>query len=294
MAESQGREIAVRANRAVILATGGYEYDQKALQNNIKGYPIYATGSPGNQGDGLRMAQKVGAALWHMNGVSCSLGIKVPDFETAFPGMISAPGYILIDKRGRRFMNEKAVESHAGLLAVDHYDTHALEFPRIPCYAIFDERARLAGPISRLAGLGAAGRAYRWSKDNGAEIKKGWIIQASTLADLAGKLRMEAAILEETVAKWNADVRNGRDTLFNRPITPGPEERPAYKDFVSSVLSAPIDTPPYYGLALYPCLINTQGGPKRNAKAQVLDPFDQPIPRLYIPPDNIRDRLGGL
>ncbi|MCJ7596088.1 MAG: FAD-binding protein, partial [Desulfobacterales bacterium] len=143
IAEHKGMEIAIRANRGVILTTGGYEYDQKALQNNIKGYPIYAAGNPGNKGDGVRMAQKVGAALWHMNGVSCSLGIKVPDFEAAFPGMISAPGHILVDKKGRRFVNEKAIESHAGLLAVDHYDTHTLDYPRIPCYAIFDETARL-------------------------------------------------------------------------------------------------------------------------------------------------------
>ena len=92
---------------------------------------------------------------------------------------------------------------------------------------------------------------------------------------------MDPATLEETVGRWNVDVKEGRDSQFNRPIRSAPEERPAYKDFVSSVLSAPIDTPPYYGLELYPCLLNTQGGPRRNARAQVLDPYDQPIPRLY-------------
>ncbi|MBU2498997.1 MAG: FAD-binding protein [Proteobacteria bacterium] len=281
IAENEGRKIAIRANRAVILTTGGYEYDKKALQNNIKGYPIYAAGNPGNRGDGIRMAQKVGAALWHMNGVSCGLGIKVPDFKAAFSTIIGAPGHILVDKKGRRFLDERGIESHAGLFAVDHYDAHALEFPRIPCYAIFDETARLTGPISRVAGLGAAGQEHKWSKDNRIEIEKGWIIKGSSPAELAEKLRMDPATLEETVGRWNADVKEGRDSQFNRPIRSAPEERPAYKDFVSSVLSAPIDTPPYYGLELYPCLLNTQGGPRRNARAQVLDPYDQPIPRLY-------------
>ena len=78
IARSKGREIAVRADRAVVLTTGGYEYDASALRNSVKGYPIYALGSPGNTGDGVRMAQQVGAGLWHMNGVSCPLGVKSP------------------------------------------------------------------------------------------------------------------------------------------------------------------------------------------------------------------------
>ena len=281
VAESEGREIAIRANRAVILTTGGYEYDRKTLQNHVKGFPICASGNPGNTGDGIRMAQKVGAALWHMNGVSCGLGIKVPDLQAGFQAQIAAPGHIIVDKNGRRFMNERGIESHSGLLAVDHYDAHALEFPRIPCYAIFDETARLGGPISRLTGLGAAGQKYTWSKDNSIEIEKSWIIKGSTIAELAEKLNITAKTLEETVSRWNKDVKNDKDTQFNRPMRSQGEERPAYNDFVPYALSAPIETPPFYGLELYPCLANTQGGPRRNAAAQIMDPFGKPIPRLY-------------
>jgi succinate dehydrogenase/fumarate reductase flavoprotein subunit len=279
--ESEGREIAIRANRAVILTTGGYEYDLKTLQNHVKGYPMYASGPPGNTGDGIRMAQKVGAALWHMNGVSCGLGVKVPDFEAAFLVRIGAPGHIFADRKGRRFVNERGIEAHAGLLAVDHYDAHTLEYPRIPCYAIFDENARLTGPISQIAGLGTAGQKYTWSRDNSVEIEKGWIIKGRSLTELAEKLNMEPSTLEETVSRWNEDVKNDKDTQFNRPIRSQGEARPAYKDFVPHVLSATIETPPFYGLELYPCLINTQGGPRRNAAAQVLDAFGKPIPRLY-------------
>ena len=35
------------------------------------------------------------------------------------------------------------------------------------------------------------------------------------------------------------------------------------------------------GLKLYPTMVNTQGGPKRNSKCEVVDPFSKPIPRLY-------------
>jgi len=281
MAQAEGQKVAIRANSGVVLCTGGYEYDRSTLQNHVKGFPIYAAGNPGNRGDGIRMAQKAGAGLWHMNGVSAGLGLKVPEFEACFPMVIDAPGHILVDREGRRFMNERGMEAHSGLLAVDHYDTQSLKYPRIPCYAIFDDTARMRGPISRIAELGSAGRQYTWSKDNSAEIQKGWIIRGGTLAELAKSLSMAPAVLEETVGQWNRDVKNNRDPLHNRPILSPQKERPEYKDFVQHVLSAAIDQPPFYAIELYPCLLNTQGGPRRNEAAQVLDPFGRPIPRLY-------------
>jgi predicted oxidoreductase len=39
--------------------------------------------------------------------------------------------------------------------------------------------------------------------------------------------------------------------------------------------------PPYYAVALYPVLLNTQGGPRRNARAEILDVHDRPIPGLF-------------
>lgn len=43
----------------------------------------------------------------------------------------------------------------------------------------------------------------------------------------------------------------------------------------------PIARPPFYAIAVWPCLINTQGGPRRNSQAQVLDAYGNPINRLY-------------
>ena len=38
----------------------------------------------------------------------------------------------------------------------------------------------------------------------------------------------------------------------------------------------------YYAIEAYPALLNTQGGPKRDVKARVMDVFDRPVPRLYV------------
>ncbi|MDR3435729.1 FAD-binding protein, partial [Telmatospirillum sp.] len=191
------------------------------------------------------------------------------------------PGFIFVDRDARRFRNEKSIESHAGLLAVDFYDTAELKYPRIPCYAIFDEDARTKGPITALAGEGYAGKRYTWSVDNSAEIQKEWIKKGATLAELAGQLKIDAATLEATLAKWNEDIKQGEDTLFHRPIKAPATEGIAYQDRSRPVWAAPIEKAPFYALELYPTLLNTQGGPRRNIKGQILDAFDQPIPRLY-------------
>jgi succinate dehydrogenase/fumarate reductase flavoprotein subunit len=281
IAESQGKEISILAKRGVVLTTGGYEYDQEMLQNSMKGYPIYALGCPGNTGDGVRMAQKVGAGLWHMNGASCPLGIKVPGVDAGIIFMISSPGYIYVDKRGLRFTNERSIEAHAGLLAVDVFDLHSLDYPRIPCYVIFDETTRSSGPISVLAGMGYVSKQYKWSRDNSAEIEKGVILKGDTVADLAAKIKVDSPALEGTLNKWNEDMKRGEDTQFHRPLRDPAKEGPAYKELATAVWSAPIEKPPFYALPLYPTLLNTQGGPRRNTKARVLDAFGQPIPRLY-------------
>ncbi len=268
IAEAEGKEISIKAKRAVILTTGGYEADIGMLQNHVKGFPIHSLGHPGNTGDGIRMAQKVGAGLWHMNGVSCALGIKVPGFESAFGILMGRPEHIFVDKGGKRFVNEVEIENHAGLLAVDFYDAQSLEYPRIPCYAIFDEEVRNRGRITKMAGLGAAGVEHEWSKDNSVEIEKGWIKKGETLKSLAESIHVDPVALERTISKWNQDVDRGEDTDFGREIA-------------ADDGSMRIETAPFYAVELYPCLINTQGGPRRNGKAQVLDAFGDPIPRLY-------------
>jgi succinate dehydrogenase/fumarate reductase flavoprotein subunit len=268
IARSRDREISIQARRGVILTTGGYEFDQRTLLNSVKGNPIHALGHPGNRGDGVRMAQKAGAGLWHMNGVSCAFGIKVPEFESALLIAVGAAGQILVDRAGKRFVNEGAIERHAGLLAVDIFDSHSLAYPRIPCYLIFDEATRKRGPISRTAGLGSAGIQHAWSRDNSVEIRNGWIIRDETLAGLARKLGMDAKALQHTVDLWNTGVRTGRDPHYGR-------QHP------TDLLTATIETGPFHALELYPCLLNTQGGPKRNEKAEVTDPFGTPIPGLY-------------
>ena len=59
-ARSKGEHINVKASRAVIMALGGFEFDEEMKLNYLKVYPAYFAGSPANTGDGVRMVQEVG------------------------------------------------------------------------------------------------------------------------------------------------------------------------------------------------------------------------------------------
>ncbi len=259
----EGKEKAVKAQKAVILTCGGFEYDEWMKMNYLKGYPYYSFGSPGNTGDGIRMAQRVGADLWHMSGVSTPLGFKAPEFEAAFLVRPPSNRYIFVDQEGRRFASEFA-DVHAYNFIVDLFDPHALRFPRIPCFLIFDDTARRAGAVC-MSGIGYNRGRYAWSKDNHEEIRRGWIVGDDTVGGLAEKIEVDPGILDKTISKFNQDCALGQDREFRRP----PDKLAA------------IGPGPYFAMKLWPCLLNTQGGPRRNEKAQVLYPDGRPVPRLY-------------
>lgn len=255
-------KVLVKAKRGVILTCGGFQGNQE-MQAQYIGFRFSATGASANSGDGITMAQELGADLWHMNGVSCIVGYKVPDIEPAFIQRMFSPGYIYVDQNGQRFLDETGTDAHAMHFSFCHLDFHSLSYPRCPAYTVFDENTRAYAPIA--ANSGWTSNYYLWSKSNLDEIEKGWIKSAQTVEDLAPQIGVSDRALKETLAKYNAACAAGYDAEFNRlPTT-----------------LKPIEKPPFYAIATWPALLNTQGGPKRNALGQVLDVGGKPIKRLY-------------
>jgi succinate dehydrogenase/fumarate reductase flavoprotein subunit len=260
-----GEEVAFHASRGVVLACGGFEQDQEMILNHLKAYPIYFYGSPANTGDGIRLAQAVGAELWHMNQM---IGRAVGHFvhpdgrELSFNISLNPPGYAIVDKYGRRFANEylQAISKPNFYYELLHYDADLLEHPRIPAYWIFDSRRIEARALS-----GGSYGHYAWSRDNRAEIDMGWIREADSVEDAAraaGCLDPEAAA--RTIADYNLACASGEDSLG----------RPA-----NSLI--PIDEPPFYCVPVYPGGATTNGGPRRDAKARIVNPYREPIPGLF-------------
>jgi succinate dehydrogenase/fumarate reductase flavoprotein subunit len=76
---------------------------------------------------------------------------------------------------------------------------------------------------------------------------------------------MDTALLAASIEKYNADCAAGHDTEFGRDVD----------------TLGPVSKPPFYALPLYPGGPNTTGGLRANARREVLDWDDKPIPRLY-------------
>jgi len=158
IAEGDGAEISFKAKMAVILACGGYENNPEMLGYfNFPGIRIYPWGTPGNTGDGIKMASEAGAQLWHMICQEWALiGLKAPSElygnGFTFGSLFAMPGaYLYINKYGKRFMNESIDICHRKEeLELTHFDQERVEYPNIPSYIIFDEALRkkgLSGPL---------------------------------------------------------------------------------------------------------------------------------------------------
>jgi succinate dehydrogenase/fumarate reductase flavoprotein subunit len=268
VAESKGEKVYVKAKKAVVLCTGGFENNQDMIRDYL-GMPCgYPKGSPYNTGDGIRMAMAIGADLWHMdNQAGPDFNFKIPDKDWAFGYAFSPPGngWIWIAKDATRFTNETYFTKHGKI------PFHGIYIPvptPLPVHCVFDETMRKSGPLyppDYFFCWWAMIEKYQWSADNSAEIEKGWIVKADTLKQLAGKIGKDPDTLQKTVNNWNKSCAAGRDSEFGR----------------TSAKMAPINTPPFYAAEFVPAFTNTQGGPRRNEKAQVLDTNRKPIPRLY-------------
>jgi succinate dehydrogenase/fumarate reductase flavoprotein subunit len=262
-ANQAGRRIRIGAKRAVILTTGGFEYNEEMKREYLAGYPIYAYGHRGNTGDGIKLSQDVGAGLWHMKSVAAPMGFKFPEYESAFIMRMPADGYIIVDQDGRRFCNETGLEHYSMWMAVTTFDMEALRYSRIPSYLIFDERTKQSGPITSI-GHGA-NRGYEWSSYNQIEIDRGWISSGKDAHELAHRLGIRDKVrLNATINTYREACHHGRDDEFGR----SPQTLIEFQDAL-------------YGLPLWPCLLNTQGGPKRNSRGQILNVWGKPIKRLY-------------
>ncbi len=278
--EIDGKKQAIKARKGVVLATGGFEFDDEMLANHTMGKDFHRLGNPGNTGDGIRMAMAAGSGLWHMSALSCPLGLVVPGLKTQLQINMLAPSHIYVDQDGKRFMNEK-MDNHVCIYGVNMLDGIKHRYPRIPCYVVFDEEARQKGPIvgGATSGYAINREGYQWSKDNSVEIEKGVIVTAPTLEELAAKINVPPDNLVQTVKRWNEIISAGADVDFGRSIERKGKVVMEGRD--APLVSKPLGAGPYYAAALYPALLNTQGGPRRNKNAQVLDPFGKPIPRLY-------------
>lgn len=107
---------------------------------------------------------------------------------------------------------------------------------------------------------------YEWSEDNLKEVELGILERADSIEELARRMGVPEANLRETLDRWNALCASGEPDEHGRP-----------RDTRRPVVKAPF----YFG-EMWPVVSNTQGGIAHDVAQRVLNPFGEPIPRLYV------------
>lgn len=256
----------IRARGGVVLATGGFAADPRMVRDYLRVEDHVLWGSPASTGDGHRMAQAVGADLWHMDNMMTITGVRGDDDHGHYLALWNADNYLWVADDGRRFVDEAADPKHGHINRGGAYEL----FPLRPFHLVFDEQMRTAGPLSPTPDVLPVGwnllmNGTRWSLDNSEEIEKGWIRRADSIADLAVLVGVDPATLERTVELYNAACAAGRDDHFGR----APET-------LGAVTQAP-----FYVLTVSPLLGWSNGGPRRDGRARVLDTRGAAIDGLY-------------
>ena len=280
LAEGPGGSTTIMSKRGVVLACGGFEGDERMKQEYWQARPVPSAAYRANTGDGIRMAQDLGAALWHMWHYHGSYGFKHPDPSYPFairtkrvPDWLPGVGppddvlmpWILLDRSGRRFMNEyEPYLQDTGARPFDRYLPERQEFAALPAWLIADETGRQAYAFG-LPTYNERGVEYSWSDDNLREVDIGILGLAGDLGELAQAIGVEEAVLVETMSRWNAACGTRRDDDFGRPPPS----------------MAPVAEAPFYFAPVWPVVSNTQGGPVHDARQRIIDVFGDPIPRLY-------------
>ncbi|MDR3416841.1 MAG: FAD-dependent oxidoreductase [Nevskia sp.] len=269
--QREGRLLAVRARRGVILACGGFEHNQ-ALRQAYLPAPTdarWSAANPHNTGDMLVAARAIGAATALLDEAWWGPTIAIPGEDRARMLFTerSMPGTIVVNRGGQRFFNESVAYTTA---------VQAMYRPgNLPAYLIFDARYKREYPFGPLL---PGGMHLNWLQPR--HVRRELLQSARSLEQLAQKLGVDAHNLQATVERFNRFALEGKDLDHHRGENPYDL---IYGDvrIKPNPCLAPLAEPPYYAVEIFPGDIGTKGGLLTNASAQVLNTQGQPITGLY-------------
>lgn len=277
-----GRQYEIKANHGVILAAGGFEWNQELRDRFFETPGLTrhsSTPEDANRGEGLVAGLKVGAATEHTEAGwwMPTMHIPMPDasnfeeiHQAAFD--VGRPHSVAVNRNGVRFTDEAASYDDFGKAMVrDHLKTGANN----PCWLIFDATFRKKFP---------AGGILPTILMPDSKIPVDWwdhyIFRADSVEALARKIKIPVHALTETVAKMNEYAKTGVDPEFGRGSNAYDQ---MFGDFnvKPNPCLGPIGNAPYYAVPINLGDLGTKGGLKTDAQARVVDGEGRPIPNLY-------------
>lgn len=273
--------VRIAARKAVILAAGGFPRSRAMRERHLPlpTDPDWSAANPANTGDAISMAQALGAGVDLMEDAWWTPVTRVPGKEYCWILVVekSMPGCVMVNSAGQRFVNESApyVDIVNGIYAAHHADPDT-GAKAVPAWLIFDATYRAKYPCGPLP----PGR-FRPDEKLKSKFSEDFLNRADSLPALAERVGVDPVGLTATVDRFNDLARAGKDSDFGRgdslydryysdpKVTPNP-------------CLAPLTTPPFYAIAVYPGDLGTKGGLTTSTDAQVLSASDaSPIPGLY-------------
>jgi len=256
----------------VVLASGGFQHDSALVGEFLAGPPIAPMGSAGCDGDGLRMAREVDATLGNTARGWWMPAMHVPGEEVEgvahfrpLHGERAQPGAIMVDRRGRRFVDEAQNYGDVGrAMQRAGADRGDLRYPAAPCWLVFDGAYRRRYPVGPVEPGGP---------------DPDWLVRADDLDGLARALGMASGPLQDTVTRFNAGAAVGEDPEFGRGSFP--YDRWIGDPSAPHPTLAPLGEAPFYALEVHLGCMGTKGGPRTDASGRVLSARRVPIDGLY-------------
>lgn len=276
----------IRARRGVILATGGCAASDKWRRKTMNVALPHVLAFSANTGDGLDAAQAVGAEIDQSHNspffwMPASIMRWSNDRIATYPHIRDRPkpGLIAVNSAGRRFVNESnSYHDFVEAMLASHK-----EVPSIPAYLVCDRS------FVHDYGLGVIHPVWQ---DLSYFVKKGYLVSAPTLGELARKIGVDAKGLAESVQQHNRAAETGVDEAFGKGST-AMNRHNGDSDVKPNPCLRPIAKAPFYALPVYPAPIGSSIGLRTNADAQVLDPSNQVIEGLYACGNDMSSVMGG-
>lgn len=240
--------ITYHANKAVILATGGFgsNIEMRKANNPAIDEKFLSTNSVGSMGDGLIMADAIGAELVDLSFIQTYPTCDVETGALLYVGDVRMEGRaILVNKEGNRFVEE--------LERRDVISNATIEQTGSVSYLFWDEASMVASKVN-----------VKHADEYNNLIERGMMVKADTIEEAAAFFEIDADALKATVDRYNGFANAGKDEDFNKrgelvPFTEGP----------------------YYIMKSTPAVHHTMGGVRINPEAQVLNTNGDIISGLY-------------
>jgi 3-oxosteroid 1-dehydrogenase len=272
-ATQNGRDFHVRANKGVVLATGGYDHNKK-LATQYEQSPDWNSACPPYvTGDHFVLAGEMGASIASVPPTNLAMfyGYSIPGEEhEGVPLYRSSwecgcPHAIWVNSQGERFCDESFYKDYQPHLR--EWDGQHQTQPNIPPFLIFDQNYRDRYPLGSFM--------------PGSPIPPELAVQADTPRELATKLGVDPDALEKTLARFNEFARKGEDPDFGKGSRPWAVRLTGDPSYPNPCVG-PLDKAPYFGVKLVPVGVGINShGLETNEFAQVMHVRGKPIAGLY-------------